>query len=70
MTIAAKDSSFLQGTSPIFDVFENDLQEAIGSAPGKAAVVLISVHIWRVRKDGGIYIPEDERPAIELEGEP
>lgn len=27
-------------------------------------IVLISVHIWRVRKDGGVYIPEDERPAV------
>ena len=34
-----------------------------------AAVVLISVHIWRVRKDGGIYIPESERPEVEQGGE-
>lgn len=26
-----------------------------------ALLLLVSVHIWRVRKDGGIYIPEEER---------
>ena len=26
-----------------------------------ALMLLVSVHIWRVRKDGGIYIPEEER---------
>jgi cytochrome b6 len=25
-----------------------------------AAAMLVGLHIWRVRKDGGIYIPEDE----------
>jgi len=25
-----------------------------------ATALLVAVHIWRVRKDGGIYIPEDE----------
>ncbi len=28
-----------------------------------AAVLAIAVHIWRVRKDGGIYIPDEEREA-------
>jgi cytochrome b6 len=26
-----------------------------------ATVVLMGMHIWRVRKDGGIYIPDEER---------
>ncbi len=26
-----------------------------------ALLMLISVHVWRVRKDGGIYIPDEER---------
>ena len=24
-------------------------------------LLLVSIHIWRVRKDGGIYIPNEER---------
>ena len=32
-----------------------------------ALLILISVHIWRVRKDGGIYIPSEERDARTLE---
>jgi quinol-cytochrome oxidoreductase complex cytochrome b subunit len=34
-----------------------------------ALLMLISVHIWRVRKDGGIYIPEDERGETTVDGE-
>lgn len=30
-------------------------------------LVVIAVHVWRVRKDGGIYIPEDERNLSDLE---
>ena len=33
-------------------------------------MLVIAVHVWRVRKDGGIYIPEDERDITDLpEGE-
>ncbi len=32
-------------------------------------LLLISVHVWRVRKDGGIYIPEHERGVTTLEPE-
>lgn len=33
-------------------------------------MLVIAVHVWRVRKDGGIYIPEDERGITDLpEGE-
>ncbi len=28
-----------------------------------ALILLLSVHMWRVRKDGGLYIPPDEPPA-------
>jgi quinol-cytochrome oxidoreductase complex cytochrome b subunit len=31
-----------------------------------ALLMLISVHIWRVRKDGGIYIPEQERAETKV----
>jgi quinol-cytochrome oxidoreductase complex cytochrome b subunit len=30
-------------------------------------LMIIAVHVWRVRKDGGIYIPEDERDLADLE---
>lgn len=39
---AAKGASFLKGTTPVFDVLENDVKAAIGSSSGRAAVVLIS----------------------------
>jgi quinol-cytochrome oxidoreductase complex cytochrome b subunit len=29
-------------------------------------LMIIAVHVWRVRKDGGIYIPEDERGISDL----
>jgi quinol-cytochrome oxidoreductase complex cytochrome b subunit len=29
-------------------------------------LIIIAVHVWRVRKDGGIYIPEDERGISDL----
>lgn len=29
-------------------------------------LIIIAVHVWRVRKDGGIYIPEDERNLTDL----
>jgi quinol-cytochrome oxidoreductase complex cytochrome b subunit len=29
-------------------------------------MMVICVHVWRVRKDGGIYIPEDERGISDL----
>jgi quinol-cytochrome oxidoreductase complex cytochrome b subunit len=32
-------------------------------------LLVIAVHVWRVRKDGGIYIPEDERNLTDLEPE-
>lgn len=34
-----------------------------------ALMLLVSVHIWRVRKDGGIYIPEEERGDTTIEPE-
>jgi hypothetical protein len=27
-----------------------------------AAVALIGVHFWRIRKDGGLYVPEEKQP--------
>ena len=29
------------------------------------AVLLIAVHFWRIRKDGGLYVPEDKREPAE-----
>jgi len=42
LAAAAKGSSFLGGSTPVFDVIENDLAGAIGGSSGRAAVVLIS----------------------------
>jgi cytochrome b6 len=27
-----------------------------------AAVALVGVHFWRIRKDGGLYVPEKKQP--------
>ena len=42
LAASAKNASWLKGPTPLFDVLENDLQEAIGGTSGKAAVVVIS----------------------------
>lgn len=42
LATAAKEASFLQGTTPIFAVLERDVAAAIGGGSGRAAVVLIS----------------------------
>lgn len=42
LAAAAKSTPFLGGATPIFDVIENELTDAIGSTRGRAAVVLIS----------------------------
>lgn len=39
---AARDASFLQGTTPLYHVFREDLAAAIGGGSGRAAVVVIS----------------------------
>ena len=39
---AARDAEFLQGTTPLYHVLENDLTDAIGGAEGRAAIVVIS----------------------------
>lgn len=39
---AAKDAPFLKGTTPIFDVLENDVAAAVGHGSGRAAIVMIS----------------------------
>lgn len=39
---AAKDAAYLQGTTPLFAIVENELAETIGGTSGKAAVVVIS----------------------------
>ncbi|HKK50619.1 MAG TPA: OmpA family protein [Myxococcota bacterium] len=39
---AAREATFLEGTSPLYAAFENDLAAAIGDGEGRAAVVLIS----------------------------
>lgn len=42
LATAAKDAAWLEGTTPIANVLTTDLGALIGSAPGRAAVVLIS----------------------------
>ena len=42
LAAAAKDAKFLQGTSPLYSVFEDDLAAALGGGSGRAAVVVIS----------------------------
>lgn len=39
---AAKEASFLQGSTPLYSVIEDELAAAIGDGSGKAAVVVIS----------------------------
>jgi OOP family OmpA-OmpF porin len=39
---SARNASFLAGTSPIYSIFEVEVQEAIGGGDGKAAIVLVS----------------------------
>lgn len=39
---AAKDVRFLEGSSPIYDVIEEEISSALMGEPGRAAVVLIS----------------------------
>ncbi len=39
---AARNAEFLEGTTPIFDVLQTELADAIGGGTGKAAVVLLS----------------------------
>lgn len=38
----ANRASFMQGSTPVFEIIENDLTSSIGSTPGRAAIVLIS----------------------------
>ncbi len=42
LAASAKDSSFLGGTTQIFEVIEVDLMESIGAAQGRAAIILVS----------------------------
>jgi OOP family OmpA-OmpF porin len=42
LATAAKNTTFLEGTSPIYSLLEVEVAEAIGSGDGKAAIVLIS----------------------------
>lgn len=39
---AAKNAAFLEGTTPLYSVFEKELAGAIGGGSGKAAVIVIS----------------------------
>lgn len=39
---AAKDVTFLEGTTPIHAILEDEVAEAVGGSSGKAAIVLIS----------------------------
>ena len=39
---SAKNAPYLAGTTPIFDVIENDVTAAVGGTSGRAAIVLIS----------------------------
>lgn len=38
----ANEATYLRGTTPIFDVLENDVTDTIGTDSGRAAIVLIS----------------------------
>lgn len=42
LAASAKNATYLEGASPIFDVIENDVAGAIGDSSGRAAVVLVS----------------------------
>jgi OOP family OmpA-OmpF porin len=39
---AANQAQFLEGTTPLYSLFENELDSAVGGGSGKAAVVLIT----------------------------
>ncbi len=39
---SARNATYLKGTTPIFDVLENDVAASIGGTSGRAAIVLIS----------------------------
>jgi OOP family OmpA-OmpF porin len=42
LATAAKNTTFLEGTTPIYSLLEVEVAEAIGNGSGKAAIVLIS----------------------------
>jgi OOP family OmpA-OmpF porin len=42
LAAAAKDARFLEGTTPLYHVFDNELADAVGGGSGRASIVVIS----------------------------